>query len=98
MSIPIHRENIMPKHSLLAGALLCLWAGASQADASLDALRAEIRQMRESYETRLAEMENRLRLAETRAASFVPTPATTPATAPAPPRPRSPPTRPPPTA
>lgn len=60
MSIHIHRENIMPKHSLLAGALLCLWAGASQADASLDALRAEIRQMRESYETRLTEMENRL--------------------------------------
>jgi hypothetical protein len=79
MSIPIQRENIMPKHSLLAGALLCLWAGASQADASLDALRAEIRQMRESYETRLAELENRLRLAETRAASFATTPAPTPA-------------------
>jgi hypothetical protein len=78
MSIHIHRENIMPKHSLLAGALLCLWAGASQADASLDALRAEIRQMRESYETRLAEMENRLRLAETRAASFATTPARPP--------------------
>lgn len=58
----------MPKHTLLAAALLTLWAGGAQADTSLDELRAEIRQMREHYETRLAELETRLKQAENRPA------------------------------
>lgn len=65
----------MPKHSLLAAALLTLWAGAAQADPAIDALRAELRQMRDHYEARLAELESRLKQAETRPAA-----ATAPAT------------------
>ncbi len=58
----------MPKHALLPAALLALGAGTAQADSSLDELRAEIRQMRDHYETRLAELEARLKQAEARPA------------------------------
>lgn len=54
----------MSKHTALAAALCALWAGAVQANPEIDALRAEIRQMREVYESRLAELESRLRRAE----------------------------------
>jgi hypothetical protein len=70
MSIHFHDELIMPKHTFLAAVLLSpvltLSAGPVRADASIDALREEIRQMREMYETRLTDLENRLKQAESR--------------------------------
>jgi hypothetical protein len=66
----------MPQQTLLAAVLLTLWAGAAQADPAIDALRAEIRQMREMYEARLSELETRLKQAESR-----PSPATVTTTA-----------------
>jgi hypothetical protein len=53
----------MLKRSLLACALLPLWAPA-HATPELDALRAEILAMKSQYESRLAELENRLKQAE----------------------------------
>jgi hypothetical protein len=50
----------MPKFSLLAAAMLSLWGSNAQADSEIDALRAEIREMRQLYETRLADLESRL--------------------------------------
>ncbi len=56
----------MPKHTLLVGALLSVWSCAAHATPEIDTLRAEIRQMREHYETRLAALEARLKQAEAR--------------------------------
>lgn len=59
----------MPKYTLLVGALLSVWGSAAQAtpvNPEIDTLRAEIRQMREAYEARLADLENRLKQAEAR--------------------------------
>ena len=53
----------MLKRSLLACALLPLWAPA-HATPELDDLRAEIQQLKQLYETRLGDLEARLKLAE----------------------------------
>ncbi len=50
----------------LAIALPCLSSGA-HADANLDALRAELNQMKQSYEARIQSLENRLKAAELQA-------------------------------
>lgn len=57
----------MLKRSLLACALLPLWAPA-HATPELDALRAEIHAMKNQYESRLAELEARLKQAESQTA------------------------------
>ena len=48
----------MFKHTLLVAALLPLFGGVAAADPEIEALRGEIRQMREAYEARLAELES----------------------------------------
>lgn len=70
---------MLKQHYLALGVSLacCLPAGA-QAGSDIDTLRAEIRQMRQQYEDRLAELESRLRQRESQAAPVPdrpPTPA-----------------------
>lgn len=62
----------MPKFSLLAVGLLSLWGTNAQADTEINLLRAEIQQLRQVYETRLADLENRLKQVAAQPAPLAP--------------------------
>jgi hypothetical protein len=69
--------------SAMALALLHPWAAAAATDAELEEIRAQIRELRSSYEARIQALEQRLKDAETRAAAAAAAPPVT-ATAPPP--------------